>query len=130
MGRFNMSVFPETVYIATRLSDLKPARLLVNGGIAIREGIRVAKKGHYPFIPSLDYLMYMQMSHEDLDELGDEYYYGYSINFLDKCESMYVANGLEDSKGVKAEHARALETDKKIYYEFEDIPAVNARRMP
>lgn len=122
---------PETMYIATRLTDRlgRPARTLINGGIAIREGIEVAKLGHYPFIPSLDYMMYMQMNHGDLDQLGEQYYYGYSINFLDKCDSMYIANGLEDSHGVQREENHALKTGKKMYYHFEDIPKVKPRRF-
>ena len=113
---------PLTIYVATRLSDTRPAHLLINGGIAIRAGIEVAKKGHYPFIPPLDYLMYLMMNKEDLKELGQTYYYKYSLNFLSKCDAIVIVNGLEDSKGVQKEHKFAKENGIKIYYNIEEIP--------
>ena len=115
---------PETIYVATRLSDTRPAHLLINGGIAIRAGIEVAKKGHYPFIPPLDYLMYLMMSKEELAELGEQYYYKYSLVFLSKCDSIVIVNGLEDSKGVQGEYEFAKKNGLKVYMSIEEIPDV------
>ena len=110
------------IYIAARLTAKTPDRLLMNGGIAIRAAIEVMKKGHIPFVPPLDYLIYMMSTPEDLDEIGNEYYYKYSCEWLKCCDAIVIVNGLDDSKGVKKEYKLAQDLGMKIFKNVKEIP--------
>ena len=122
-----MKIKPERIYVASRLTDSNPSKTLINGGISIRAGIKIMEKGHFPFIPPLDFLVYLIMSHKTLKKLGEHYYYRYSLAWLDVCDSIVIVNGLEDSKGVQKEYKYAKEKGLKIYKSVKEIPHVKKK---
>ena len=117
---------PECIYIATRLSchdkTGAPAAIqyLYNLKQSIKAGAEVWRKGHYPFIPGLDFMVYLELD-GDYGE-GLELPYTASLEWVRRCDSLLVHNGVEDSPGVKLEIEEALRIGKKIYASLDDIP--------
>lgn len=106
------------IYVAARYSADNYLDIMKNIGIAVEAGIGVAKKGHYPFIPHIDYLLAIQCK----GELPLDYYYKCSIEWLKCCDAILIVNGLKDSKGVKKEYEYAKSVGMKIYHNIKEIP--------
>ena len=84
---------------------------------AIRVGLEVIKKGHYPFIPHLSHYIHLETE----KDLG-EYYMEYDYVWLDLCDALLV---LEDSPGVNLEFKRAVEKGKIIFFRLDEVPTLD-----
>ena len=106
------------IYIAAKYTDKDPILIHGNIGEALDAAFEVALKGHWPYLPHWDYMMAIRAK----KQLPLKWYYEYSMVWLKVCDAILILNGLEDSKGVQAEHRYALKTSLPIYNSIEEIP--------
>ena len=113
----------ECIYIATRLTASHPIEYLVNLRQSLKAGAEVWRKGHYPYIPGLDLMLYLEL---DADYgLGGRLPYNAGLEWMKRCDSILIHNGLEDSPGVQNEVGVAKKIGLKIYNSLEEIEPVN-----
>jgi len=89
---------------------------------AVRIGIELIEKGHYPFVPHLSH--YLHVNPACKGDLGQAFYYEYDNSFL-----IYWAEALffiAPSKGANAELELAKKLGLKIFYSLDDVPEVNS----
>ena len=113
----------ECIYVATRLTATHPIDYLHNLQESIDVGTKVWRKGHYPYIPGLDFLLFMNFRRDY--GLGGRNPYNASIEWMRRCDSALFHNGLEDSKGVQMEHEEAQRIGMKIYYSLDEIKDIS-----
>ena len=111
----------KTVYVAGAYSDNNVLGVFANMRNGMLMAAQVLKSGFAPFVPWFDYQFSLITDHVTL-----EMYYNYSMAWLEKADCVLVVEGWENSKGVKAEIARAEELGKPIYYDF--ISLVNKEK--
>jgi len=118
---------PECIYIATRLSpkleDLKAHAAigyLYNLKQSLKAGAEVWRKGHIPYVPGWDMLMYLELDGDY--GLGGKLPYDNGFEWVRRCDSLLIHNGIEDSTGVQQEYKIAMDTGKKIYWSLDEIP--------
>ena len=112
-------VEPECIYIATRLTAAHPIEYLVNLKQSIKAGAEVWRKGHYPFIPGLDMLTYIELDGDY--GLGGRLPYAAGLEWVRRCDSILIHNGMDDSPGVQAEYKVAVDEGKKVYWSLDEI---------
>ncbi len=105
---------PDTnnVHDAARIADR-------NVATAIRAGIEIIKKGHYPYIPHLTHFVHLRMNDDEAQ--GNDYWYPFTLAWLKRCDALLF---LSSSKGADAELKYAQEHGLKVFLRIEDIPAV------
>ena len=121
---------PETIYIATRLGSkagvayrADPIDYLYNLRQSLKAAAEVWRKGHYPYIPGLDFMLYMEMDGDY--GLGGRSPYVAGLEWLRRCDSVLIYNGLEDSPGVQNEVEEAKRVGLKIYGSLEEIEPID-----
>ena len=120
---------PECIYVATRLSP-KPSEqktdaclsYLYNLKQSLKAGAEVRRKGHNPYIPGWDLLLYLELDGDY--GVGDKMPYDLGLEWVRRCDSILIHNGLEDSTGVQKELGVAKESGKNIYYSLDEIQEV------
>lgn len=112
----------ELIYIATRLTASHPIDYLYNLKQSLKAAAAVWRKGHYPLVPGLDFMIYLELDGEYGH--GEKLPYEMSADIMCRCDSVLFENGLEDSNGVKFEHSVAVEKGIKRYYSRDEIPIV------
>jgi len=113
---------PECIYIATRLTAPHPIGYLHNLQESIDVGIEVWKKGHYPYIPGLDFILIMHIKDIKVEQI-----YKSSLDWMSRGDSILVHNGYHDepkSPGVIKEVEVAKESGLKFYWNIDEIPVV------
>jgi len=113
---------PETIYIACRLTADHPIQYLVNLKQSLKAAAEIWRKGHYPYVPGWDFILYMELDGDY--GLGEKLPYGMSLEWMRRCDSILILNGLEDSSGVQMEFKEAKRCGKKIYWSLDEIPEV------
>jgi len=122
---------PLCIYIASRLSYPAPEfhmregvhntdiimSYLFNLRQSMKAAARVWEKGHYPFVPGADFLLYLE-----LDSTHPQLPYEAGKEWVRRCDAILILNGLEDSEGVKAEYELAKKEGKIIFFELDQIP--------
>jgi len=83
---------------------------------AIEAGIEVIKKGHVPFVPHLDYWLFLNAPHI----IPLSFWYQYDYFWLPACDALLRLPG--ESTGADAEEAWAKEHGLRVYYSLDDIP--------
>lgn len=123
-----IAVKKECIYVATRLSpkttDLKAHAALAyiyNLKQSLKAGAEIWRKGHIPYVPGWDILMYLELDGEY--GLGGKLPYDNGLEWVRRCDSILIYNGLEDSAGVQRELEEAERTGKRIYYSLDEIPS-------
>lgn len=124
---------PLCIYIASRLSTPPPqlhgiklsnANVILGYIYNLKESLKAAaevwRKGHYPFVPGYDFLLYLE-----LDTPTPQLPYGAGLEWVRRCDAILILNGLEDAKGVQAEYQEALNSGKTVFFSLEEIPEVN-----
>ena len=110
-----------TVYVAGPLTTSRNGKLVSrkqrerNVEKAMQAGLEVIQKGHWPFIPHLNYY-FSEYIDESLDVRD---YMEWDFAFLDKCDAMLY---LGPSAGADEELERSKNAGRKIYYDVRDIP--------
>jgi len=121
------------IYIAGKISDPDAKNILENIGVGIRAGIKVLKKGHIPFIPHMDYSMWLMQTNtfteDDIKKMN--------LEWVKQCHGILIlSNAYQEtnvdsypygkliwlSKGVKTEYTLAVNLKMKIYWSLKEIP--------
>lgn len=124
---------PLCIYVASRLSTIPPqlqGTQLTNANVILgyiynlKESLKAAaevwRKGHYPFVPGYDFLLYLE-----LDTPTPQLPYGAGLEWVRRSDAILIVNGLEDSKGVQREYKVACEEDKILFFSVDQIPEVD-----
>lgn len=90
---------------------------------AIKVGIEIRNKGHFPVIPHL---------YDDFDEVAKlmgynfdwQSYIDMDLAFLEKCDALYFIGSL---KGADIEREHAKELGLQIFYSLDDVPECGVR---
>ena len=90
---------------------------------AIDAAISIYKKGHFPYIPHLTHWIELR-SKEIGQNLKWEDYLEMDRIWLDACDAMLF---LSPSKGANLELEHAKNSNKKIFYNLEEIPVVERK---
>jgi len=125
----------ELIYVATRLTNEHPIGYLNNLQESIDAAVEIYRKGHYPMIPGLDFILYMNLRGDY--GLNEKMPYEMGLYFQSKCDAILVHNGIKEvdgelvseegykeSSGVIAELQQAEITGQKIYWSLDEIPKV------
>lgn len=126
---------PECIYIVSRLTG-NPIDYLTNMRQTFKAAAELWRRGHYPFVPALDYQIYIELDGEY--GLGGRSPYPASLEWMRRCDSVLMLNGYTidkaihiniitfDSKGAEGEYEEAVRVGKKIYWNINDVPPVGA----
>lgn len=122
----------ELIYVATRLSNEHPIGYLINLQESIDVAVEIYRKGHYPMIPGIDFILYMNLKGDY--GLGDDMPYEMGLYMQSKCDAILIHNGIKEvdgdlvnepgykeSSGVIAELQQAEITGQKIYWSLDEI---------
>jgi hypothetical protein len=108
------------IYIAGPYSAKTKRKRLQNAIRAVKAGLILFKKGHYPFIPHLFHwadqyarIMGLEMTWED--------WMKWDIEWLVECDAILF---LGSSPGANIELNIAKELNLKIYYSTDEVPEV------
>jgi hypothetical protein len=107
------------IYIAGAYSADNVLSVLDNIRKGIRVGTELLLKGYYPFIPWLDYNVFLQL--RDNENISVETIKEHSIAWLEVSDAVLVLSNWENSKGTIAEIARAKELNIPVYYSIEEM---------
>ena len=92
------------IYVAGAYSANNVMDVLDNIGKGISASVKILKGGEAPFCPWLDHQFHFYDG-----SLTIEDYYNYSMAWLEVSDEVRVLPGWENSKGTRAEIARAKE---------------------
>jgi len=116
---------PECIYIACRLTAPHPIEYLYNLKQSLKAAAEIWRKGHYPYAPGLDYILYLELDGEY--GAGGRLPYEAGLEWLRRCDAILFLNGLIEepfSSGVEAECDEAHRIGMKMYYSLDEIPKV------
>ena len=89
----------------------------------IRKGIRVSTEiflmGYAPFSPWLDYQFVLML--RDGEQLSVEWFYKYSLAWLEVSDALYVLPDSEGSVGTQMEIKKAKEWGMPVFHNKEDL---------
>jgi len=114
---------PLCIYIASRLSADNPIQYLYNLKQSLKAAAEVWRKGHYPYVPGLDFMLYLEL--DGRYGRGGCLPYRLGLEWLRRCDAILIVNGLEDSEGVKREYREALRNGKRVFFHVDAIPEVD-----
>ena len=109
------------VYVAGAYSDDNILGVLKNMQKGMRTGTEVALCGFAPFVPWLDYQFQLMLRPEENENLTMDFYYNYSLAFLEVCDYVLVVPGFENSKGTLGEITKAKQLNIPVYYSIDDL---------
>ena len=113
------------IYIAGALSskektDRTPSQVVTdyisNVHKMCKVASEVAKLGHAPFVPALDFLLGVTSG-----DWGENIYRSISLSFLEVCDAILI---ISMSHGVQVELNFAHKLNMPVYYSVETLPVV------
>lgn len=110
------------IYVAYRYSN--PSNvidILGNIGTALEAGVKIALKGHIPYIPHADCLIGIWSK----GKLPKEYYYKLGMEWLKCCDAFLLLDKKDldiKNSGVIREYKYAKSKNMKIFYSLDEIP--------
>ena len=107
------------VYIAGSYSSDNVLDILDNIRKGIRAGTEVLLAGFSPYIPWLDYNIFLQLRDDEQISVSD--IQEHSLAWLEVSDAVLVLPDYENSKGTLAEIKRAGELGIPVYYNLEDL---------
>ncbi len=121
MGKLITVSEPQLIFVSGPYSAPTEEGRLANVKAALRAGVVIMSKGHYPVIPHTTH--YLDVEHEAVRGFRAEYefYLEMDLRVLATCQG-YVQ--LRSSPGADRELFRAEELNKIIYATLDDIPKV------
>jgi hypothetical protein len=90
---------------------------------AMESGLRIWKKGHFPYIPHLTHWPDLCARRLNI-EMNWHDYMKWHAPWVDHCDALFL---LAESKGALLELERAMEQKKTIFRSLDEIPAVTRR---
>ena len=106
------------VYVAGSITANNSITMFNNIRRGIDMGAELLRHGLYPFIPFLDFQLFLSRygNYITVDQIRE-----YSIGWLEKCDCVYVLPDSDLSIGTQAEIRRAGELDIPVFYSVEDL---------
>lgn len=111
-----MKIYVAGPYTGSTLEEIEK-----NVQRAMEAGLRIWKKGHFPYIPHLTHWPDI-LSRELNIEMDWEDYMKWHAIWVDYCDALFL---LAESKGALLEHSRAQEDGKVIFHTLDEIPDVD-----
>ncbi len=102
------------VYVAGAYSADNQRKMFKNMSKGMRVGTQLLQAGFAPFVPWLDYHLWLMLRDEETLTIQD--FYAYSLAWLEVSDILLVLPGWENSTGTKGEIKKAEEMGIKIYY--------------
>lgn len=108
------------IYVAGPYSGSTREEIEENVRKAMETGLRIWKKGHFPYIPHLTH--WPDLLAKDLDiEMEWADYMNWHAPWVDHCDALFL---MAESKGALLEYNRAKKEGKIIFHTLEEIPTV------
>lgn len=117
----------QRVYVAGLLTprgiwDKNPAiDYLINVRHLIRAGIELLLAGYTPFIPALDFAVFLLLREDKGERIDEVMIKKYSMDWLEVCDAVMLTDGWEHSTGTTAEIFNAIKHEQPV---FESIDAL------
>ena len=108
------------IYIAGPYTGSTLEEIEENVQRAMEAGLKIWKKGHFPYIPHLTHWPDI-LSRKLGIEMNWEDYMNWHAPWVDDCDALFL---LAESKGALLEYNRAKEEGKSVYQTLEEIPTV------
>jgi hypothetical protein len=108
------------IYIAGPYTGDTPKEIEENVRKAMEAGLKIWKKGHFPYIPHLTHWPDI-LSKEINIEMEWEDYMKWHAVWVDQCDALIL---LAESKGALLEYQRAKKEGKIVFHSLEEIPNV------
>lgn len=109
------------IYVAGPYSGKSRAEIELNVRNAIDAGLKIWKKGHFPYIPHLTHWSDLRAREIGQDMNWTDYVKWHGI-WVDQCDALFL---LGESKGALLEYKQAKRTNKKIFHSLDEIPTVD-----
>lgn len=110
------------VYVAGAYSAPDVISVFDNMRRGMRLSLEVLKRGYAPWVPWFDYHFAL------MGEMSLQEYYDYSMAWLERSDAVLVVENSGHSKGVQAEVERAKQIGIPVYYDINDLEAVDEDR--
>lgn len=107
------------VYVAGAMSADNILDMLNNISQGIKLGSQLLEKGYAPFVPHFDIFFKIQNGVDY--NVPMQYYYDYTMAWLEASDCVVVCPNWENSKGTKAEIERANELKIPVYYSIDEL---------
>jgi len=111
----SMKIYVAGPYTGSTLEEIEE-----NVRRAMEAGLKIWKKGHFPYIPHLTHWPDI-LSKELSIKMDWEDYMNWHAPWVDHCDGLFL---LAESKGALLECNHAKEEGKIIFHSLEDIPKV------
>jgi len=109
-----------TIYVAGPYTGATLEEIEENVRRAMEAGLRIWKKGHFPYIPHLTHWPDILARKLEI-EMDWEDYMNWHAPWVDQCDALFL---LAESKGALLEYKRAKEEGKVIFHSLDMIPIV------
>ena len=110
-----MKIYVAGPYTGSTLEEIEE-----NVKKAMEAGLKIWKKGHFPYIPHLTHWPDI-LSRELGIEMDWEDYMNWHAPWVDHCDALFL---LAESKGALLEYNRAKEEGKAVFHSLDEIPSV------
>ncbi len=108
------------IYVAGPYTGSTLEEIAENVRRAMEAGLKIWKKGHFPYIPHLTH--WPNILARDLEiEMGWVDYMNWHAPWVDHCDALFL---LAESKGALLEYNRAKEEGKNVFHSLDEIPSV------
>jgi hypothetical protein len=117
-GELKKEVNAIKIYVAGKYSAVSDREIIDNVNAALDAGLRLARRGHKPYIPHLSHFLEMR-AQETGEGLPYAWYLDFDRCWLDDCDALLL---LSHSPGADLELEYAKELGLIVYYDEKDIP--------
>jgi hypothetical protein len=109
------------IYVAGPYTGQTKEEIEENVRKATEAGLRIWKKGHFPYIPHLTHWPDILAKELGIDMDWPDYM-NWHAPWVDHCDALFL---LAKSKGALLELNRVKEQGKTVFYTLEEIPTVD-----
>lgn len=94
---------------------------LINIRKMVRAGIEVFLNGYVPFIPALDFSIFLLLREDNGEYITEPMIKRYSKDWLEVCEAILLTRGWQKSPGTLAEIEFAKEREIPVFESVADL---------
>ena len=109
------------IYVAGPYTGSTIEEIEENVRRAMEAGLKIWKKGHFPYIPHLTHWPDILSRELEIDMDWVDYM-NWHAPWVDHCDALFL---LAESKGALLEYNRANEEGKRVYHSLDEIPNVD-----
>jgi len=109
-----------TIYVAGPYTGSTLEEIEENVQKAMEAGLKIWKKGHFPYIPHLTHWPDILARKLEI-EMDWEDYMNWHAPWVVQCDALFL---LAESKGALLEYNRAKEEGKIVFHTLDEIPSV------